>query len=316
MRIIIIALAFGITSLLTNSLFGQSRDELAKLVRDREDALSQWTVEVEINRRDRRPPRIDTRNIPRSEGVPVLGAAPDWIHVSVIELITYSSPKWSVKSMRSSDFEVIDTTERRAFDGSVASQLSGTPTQWGIGTISTRPTVPSESLMYFLGLYDLPYSKMVADETLTIKAINGRLSLESPVRQRLIDGAEFEEKGTLFFDANAGYAPVRSEANLRRKGDQKWRLVTVWEVEKFHQEPSGVSLPTRVVVEEYLPNTAEGDDVRSTFELFSRAEIELRNWSIGSIPIDHKFRVAFPPNIHVDDERTGKRLQANELSDW
>ena len=312
-----LALMIVAVSIFSDSLNGQDVRELVAIIRDRELILSKWTVEVEVTRSDKRKP--EQTAVPRTDGVPNNGQLPDWIAFRSTERIVYSHPNWYVDVRTSNDIELNDARDRRAFDGSVVSSLRGDLSKWSIGKISTRPSLPSESLEYFLGLYNLPYSEAIQSIATSTSSVNGRICIKSPIRDSKIGPRNIHQKAELFFDVASGYAPVRLQEFSKLQQSTDWQLVKYWEVLEFHQDSSGVFLPKLVEIKEYLFGENSSDSGLTPPKLFSEARIEFRNWSVGNAPEStsfEKFRVAFPANVSVEDERVGKSFQAIELTDW
>jgi hypothetical protein len=316
-RSVSLALMIAAITIFSDSLIGQDVRELVALTRDREQVLSKWTVDVEVTRRDQRKP--EQTAVPRTDGVPNNGQLPDWITFRSTEKIVYSHPNWYVDVRTSNDIEVKDARDRRAFDGSVVSSMRGDLSKWSLGKISTRPSLPSESLEYFLGLYNLPYSEAIQSIATSTSSVNGRICIKSPVRDNKTGTRNIHQKAELFFDVASGYAPVRLHEFSKLQESEDWQLVKYWEVLEFHQDSSGVFLPKLVEIKECLFGANSSDPGLTPPELFSEARIEFRNWSVGNAPEStsfEKFRVAFPANVSVEDERVGKSFQAVELTDW
>jgi len=294
--------------------YGQTKSDLIRMLRDRETILAEWSVEVEIQKRRKRG--ADETVVPRTNGIPNNGRLPDWVKSHTTELITFSNPRWIVVKRVSDDVELEDQRIRIAYDGSVTSVLRGNLDNWYTGIITTKPHQVSQVIEFFYGMYHGSYSEAVDTVAESTELISGTLRVKTPVRETRSGSTVVYNQGIIWFDPKVGYAPVRSESRIKNNGEADWELSRYWEVTEFYPDQAGVFLPKQVELKEFrwIDRDSASDDQND--RLTDIEQFEFRNWSVGKPDVDQKFRVAFPANVTVHDQRVGKHFQAIELSDW
>jgi hypothetical protein len=310
----LVVIAHFWSSFLMSVAPAQTLEDLAKVLRDRSEVLAEWSVEVEVQKRRKRG-REETV-IPRTDGSPNAGRLPDWINSSVTESVKVSGDKWIVDRFVSDDVDLEDQRMRYAFDGSVSSGLRGNRQSWLQGEISTQNKKLVSFPEFFLGTPNGTYAEFVASVAASIDVVSGKIRVETPVREERVGSKVFHDKGVLWFDPQAGLAPFRAESFSRVGDDANWSLVRSWQVSEFHQDSTGVFLPQKVEVQHYRLSDGSSQVTPIDAALYHIEQYEFRNWSIGKADDGETFRVGFPANVVVHDQRVGKYHQAFELSDW
>jgi hypothetical protein len=292
----------------------QTLEDLAKVLRDRDEILGEWSVEVEVQQRRKRD--RDETVVPRTDGRPNDGRLPDWVTSSVTETVRVAGNKWIVDRMVSDDVDLEDQRMRYAFDGSVMSGMRGTGQSWLQGEISTKNKEMFSFPEFFLGTSSGTYAQFVASVASSIDVASGKIRVETPVREEPLGGSIVHDRGVLWFDPQAGFAPFRAEVFSRVGDDVNWILVRSWQVSEFHRDATGVFLPKTIEVQHYRSRDSGAEITQDNAAMYHIERYEFRNWSIGKLDNDETFRVAFPANVIVHDQRVGKHHQAFELTDW
>jgi hypothetical protein len=296
----------------TDSLsYGQSKSDLIRMLRDREEVLSDYAVEFEVTRLRRRS--ASETNVPRTNGIPNNGNLPDMIRYQSVTSAIASKPKWTIDVTADFDNMPAMKRERSAFDGHVYSHMHGSMERWHSGAISKSVIILNGTgVEEFTVGHQVLYSKAVRDLGESVELDDqGLIRVSFLPREELAGDTKRSFRGLIWFDPRIGCAPVRQQLQARQSAD--WVDGPFWVIDEFHQDESGIYLPKTIRRE---TKVASNVDMSPSDRIEESVTYSLRNWTIGSVDAQLNFRVAFPADVIVQDQRSGKNFRAIELSDW
>lgn len=287
----------------------QTMPELIQLLEDREALLTQYSVRVEMVRKRKRQP--SETQVPRTAGVANNGNLPDILTFLTQKWIQVDGNKWFEDAREDADVSGAPQRRRSAFDGKVLSKLYGTMDQWYAAIIEESEIEFADgSISEVVAGGFKPWSFALKTFGETVEVENGLIRVKFREKEEQFDVHNMMMRAVMWFDPEHGYAPVRQENQF--KIDGKWSLASEWHIDGFYSLPDRVCLPK---VATWNHSTFQWDGSGSA-EIDMTTVYTFSDWVLGDIDREQTYRVPFPPQVLVRDERVGKEFRAIELTDW
>ncbi len=202
------------------------------------------------------------------------------------------------------------------FNGTELKQLSGLPELWVDGTVSAKfdrlswGLEPREYLNHFFGTR---ISEALRQRGVVMAGQDewqGRPVVKIETRGSKGDDGR-SRKGQYWIDLDHNFSVVRRSAMILR-GEKDWTDYLVVESSDYQEAAPGVWVPTKIKRRGYAVNLK---DPSKPAQLDDTVDVSARNWLVNVEMPDRLFRLTFPPQVAVRDERTGATYRTTRVTD-